>query len=158
MFLANNIKKRLFGMEPQEIGTRLIEREGILHSVKEGIIATNENLMITVVNHSARALFPKETMLVGAKITDLIPDSPLLNVIRTKRPELNKQLSINDNIVISNSFPLFIKDKVVGTVITFSHLNEVSRLAEELTGVKRIVEALRARTHEFSNKLHAISG
>jgi sensor histidine kinase regulating citrate/malate metabolism len=42
--------------------------------------------------------------------------------------------------------------------MTFSNLTEVNRLAEELTGVKRIVEALRARTHEFSNKLHAISG
>jgi len=158
MFLANSIKRRLFGMEPYEIGTRLIEREGILHSVKEGIIATDEQLNITVVNQSAEALFPHNTKLIGEKITQLIADSPLPNVILTKRPDYNKQLSINENIVIANSFPLFIKDKVVGTVMTFSNLTEVNRLAEELTGVKRIVEALRARTHEFSNKLHAISG
>ncbi|NLI93255.1 MAG: sensor histidine kinase [Peptococcaceae bacterium] len=158
MLLANNIKKRLFGMEPQEIGTRLIEREGILHSVKEGIIATDEDLNITVVNHSAEELFPKDTKLIGENITKVIADSPLPDVIVTKKPQYNKQLSINKKIVLSNSFPLFIKDKVVGTVITFSNLNEVHHLAEELTGVNKIVEALRARTHEFSNKLHAISG
>jgi len=156
--LANNIKKRLFGMEPNEIGTRLIEREGILHSVKEGIIATDDQLKITVVNYSAAKLFPENTNLVGEDITRLISDSPFPNVILTKRPELNKQLIINENMVLSNIFPLFIKDRVVGTVITFSNLTEVNRIAEELTGVKRIVEALRARTHEFSNKLHVISG
>lgn len=158
MLLANNIKKRLFGMEPDEIGTRLVEREGILHSVKEGIIATDNDLNITVVNHSAEKLFSADTELVGRKITDLIPNSPLPDIIDTNKPERHKQLSINGNLVLSNSFPIFIKDKLVGTVITFSNLDEANRLAEELTGVKKIVEALRARTHEFSNKLHVISG
>ncbi|MGI6449842.1 MAG: ATP-binding protein [Desulfitobacteriia bacterium] len=158
LFLANNIKKRLFGMEPDEIGTRLIEREGILHSVKEGIIGTDYNLKITVVNNSAAELFPKNTQLLGRKITDLIADSPLPKIIQTKKPEYNKQLLINEKIVISNSFPIFIKDKFVGTVMTFSGLDEANLLAEELTGVKKIMEALRARTHEFSNKLHVISG
>ncbi len=155
---ANNIKKRLFGMEPHEIGTRLIEREGILHSVKEGIIATDENMNITVVNNSAASLFPPDTNLTGVKVTDLIPNSPLSAVITSREPQYNKPLSINDNLVIASSFPLFVKDKVVGTVMTFSNLSEASRLAEELTGVKNIVAALRARTHEFSNKLHVISG
>ncbi len=158
MHLANNIKRKLFGMEPQEIATRLIEREGILHSVKEGIIATDEQLNITVVNQSAAALFPKDTKLIGAKITELISDSIFQTVITTNQPQYNKQFLINENIVIANSFPLYIKDRAVGTVITFSNLTEANRLAEELTGVRKIVEALRARTHEFSNKLHAISG
>jgi len=158
LLLANNIKKKLYGMEPFEIATKLSEREEILNAVKEGIIATDDQLTVTVVNQSAQALFPKETKIIGEKITNLISDSPLPNVITAKRPHYNKQLSINDNIVISNSVPLLIQDKIVGTVMTFSNLTEVNHLAEELTGVKRILEALRASTHEFSNKLHAISG
>lgn len=158
LLLANNIKKRLFGMEPLEIGTKLMEREGILHSVNEGIIATDHNLEITVVNQKARELFPGDIELEGNKITDLIPDSPLARVIVSKKPEYNKQLSLNGNIVLCNIFPLFINNRVVGTVMTIRPMTEVSRLAEELTGFKKIVQALRARTHEFSNKLHAISG
>jgi sensor histidine kinase regulating citrate/malate metabolism len=96
--------------------------------------------------------------LIGAKITELISDSIFQTVITTNQPQYNKQFLINENIVIANSFPLYIKDRAVGTVITFSNLTEANRLAEELTGVRKIVEALRARTHEFSNKLHAISG
>lgn len=37
-------------------------------------------------------------------------------------------------------------------------MTEIKKLAEELTGVKRYVEAMRVQSHEFSNKLHAISG
>lgn len=158
VLLANNIKRRLSGMEPSEITTRLIEREGILHSVSEGIIATDRDLNITVINYAAKALFPKESTLVGQKVTDFISDSPLPEVINTKEPQFNIQISVNDNIVLSNCFPLFIRNKVVGTVITIRTMTEVNEMAEKLTGVTKIVEALRARTHEFSNKLHAISG
>ena len=158
VLLANNIKKRLSGMEPGEIATRLIERDGILHSVSEGIIATDRDLNITVINYAAKALFPKGNLLVGQKVTDFISDYPLTEVINTKEPRHNIQISVNDNIVLSNCFPLFIKNKVVGTVITIRTMTEVNEMAEKLTGVTKIVEALRARTHEFSNKLHAISG
>ena len=34
----------------------------------------------------------------------------------------------------------------------------MTKIAEELTGVKQIVEALRANNHEFMNKLHVILG
>lgn len=158
MFLANNIKKRLFGMEPQEIATYLKEREGILQSVKEGIIATDYDLNITVVNQLAAGLFPPDTKIIGEKITTLITDQALPEIIAANKPYFNKQIYIKDSIVLCNSFPLVIKDKVVGTVLTFRELSLVNRLAEELTGVKELVKALRARTHEFSNKLHVISG
>ncbi|MFR6380457.1 MAG: sensor histidine kinase [Evtepia sp.] len=34
----------------------------------------------------------------------------------------------------------------------------MTKLAQDLTGVQHIVEALRANTHEFTNKLHVILG
>ena len=35
---------------------------------------------------------------------------------------------------------------------------EVARLADDLTGVRHMVDAMRAYTHEFMNKLHVILG
>jgi sensor histidine kinase regulating citrate/malate metabolism len=37
-------------------------------------------------------------------------------------------------------------------------MTEITAMAEELTGVRRYVEALRVYNHEFMNKLHTISG
>lgn len=158
MILANSVKKLMFGMEPLEIATLLKERDTILHSVKEGIIAIDQECKITVANQAARSLFPPEEEFVGRDIRDLIPDSQLPAVMETQQAKEDQHLFINDSVVLTNRVPLVIEGSVVGAIATFRPLTEVSRIAEELTGVKKLVNALRARTHEFLNKLHVISG
>jgi two-component system sensor histidine kinase DctS len=48
--------------------------------------------------------------------------------------------------------------EIVGAVSTFKDKTEINALAEELTGVKMFVEALRVQNHENANKLHTIAG
>lgn len=156
--LAYSIKKRLFGMEPIEIATRLSERVNLLQSVDEAIIATNEKLEISVANEAAISLFPNTINVVGEKLSNLIPDPNLTNVMVTKKPEHNHQLLIGGKIWLAKSSPLLIKGKAVGIVVTLRNRTEIKKLAEELTGVQKIADALRAKTHEFSNKLHVIYG
>ncbi len=48
--------------------------------------------------------------------------------------------------------------KLLGAVAMFKDRTEVKKLAEELTGVKAFVQALRVQTHEHKNKLHTIAG
>ena len=54
--------------------------------------------------------------------------------------------------------PLWRDGKVEGVIAIFRNRTEVTRLAQDLTGVQHIVGALRAYTHEFTNKLHVILG
>ncbi|MFZ7101469.1 MAG: ATP-binding protein [Peptococcaceae bacterium] len=156
--LANNIKNIMFGMEPQEIATLLKERETMLQSVKEGIIAIDSNNKITVINQAAKNLFTPDTEFLGRDIVEVIPTSRLPETMKTGQAEYDDLQVLNNNTIITNRIPLKIGQKVVGAIATFRPLTEVNKLAEELTGVKRIVSSLRARTHEFQNKLHVISG
>ncbi|HEY3424130.1 MAG TPA: ATP-binding protein, partial [Negativicutes bacterium] len=158
LILANNIKKTMLGLEPLEIATLLKERDCMLHSVKEGIIAIDQHSKITVVSQATKSLFPPGTEFIGCPIEKLISNSHLPMVMETKQPLEDEQLTINGHIVLINRFPLIIDDVVMGAIATFRPLTEVNRIAEELTGVKKIVNALRAHTHEFQNKLHVISG
>lgn len=48
--------------------------------------------------------------------------------------------------------------KVIGAIASFRDKTEVTRIAEELTGVKKMAWSLRAQNHEFMNKLHTIAG
>ena len=50
------------------------------------------------------------------------------------------------------------RGEVVGAVSSFRDLTEVRSLAEQLTGVTKFIDALRAQNHEFLNKMHTISG
>lgn len=158
VFLARSIKDVMFGMEPIEIATLLKERDSMLHSVKEGIIAIDRDNKVTVINQAAQNLFPPNIEFIGKEISELIPDSKLPIVMNTMESQQDQQVVINGSLVLSNRIPLIINDKVMGAIATFRPLTEVNRIAEELTGVNKIVNALRARTHEFLNKLHVISG
>lgn len=158
LLLANSIKKLLFGMEPLEIATKLKERESMLQSVKEGIIAIDQASKVTVINPAAQNLFPPDTNFIGRNISELIPNSLLPSAMNSQQSAPDEQLLINGNIVLMNRHPLIVNGKVRGAIATFRPLTEVNHIAEELTGVNQMVDALRARTHEFLNKLHVISG
>lgn len=74
------------------------------------------------------------------------------------QPIYNQELYINKHSILSNRIPIQVEGKIVGAVAIFKDLTEVRKLAEELTGVKAFVQALRVQTHEHKNKLHTIAG
>ena len=51
-----------------------------------------------------------------------------------------------------------LQGKVMGAVATFRDLSDMMELAEELTGAKKWIEALRVRAHNYRNTLHVING
>lgn len=59
---------------------------------------------------------------------------------------------------MSNRIPIRVRGKKVGAVAIFKDLTEFKQMAEELTGVRAFIQALRVQTHEYKNKLHTISG
>ena len=65
---------------------------------------------------------------------------------------------IGPHTVFANKVPIYFEDMYVGTVSTFRNKTEIDLLTKELTRVKQYTDALRAQTHEFSNKLSVILG
>ena len=79
--------------------------------------------------------------------------------MQTGKPEYNISLeSITHVSVLSDRIPLWREGKIEGAVAIFRNRTEVTKLAQDLTGIQHIVEALRTYTHEFTNKLHVILG
>ncbi|WP_431801333.1 DcuS/MalK family sensor histidine kinase [Halobacillus andaensis] len=160
--LARYIKKSLFGLEPVAIARIHEERNRMLHSVREGIIAVDTDAKITLVNKSAREIFQKAGIHVedpmGLHISNYLPHSMLERVLETGEAELDEEQVINGSSIIVNRVPLIVNDEVVGAISTFRDKTEVNQLAEQLTGVRLYAESLRAQSHEFKNKLHVLLG
>ncbi|WP_270182290.1 DcuS/MalK family sensor histidine kinase [Alkalihalobacillus sp. CinArs1] len=160
--LAGFIKKSLFGLEPAAIARIHEERNGMLQSVHEGIIAVDAESRITLVNKSARTIFHKagieEEDPIGLPIKEYIPHSMLGRVLMTGEAELDEEQLINGSSIIVNRVPLIVNNEVVGAISTFRDKTEVNQLAEQLTGVRLYAESLRAQSHEFKNKLHVLLG
>ncbi|SJZ36211.1 ATP-binding protein [Selenihalanaerobacter shriftii] len=158
ILLANNVKKSIFGLEPIEIAKLLQEKNAIIDSIKEGIIAIDKDEQITLANREAKSILNYDAELHGSKITKVITSTKLPRLLVTGEPEFNQEQIINDTIILTNRVPIIIEDEVVGAVASFNKKTEVQRLAKELTGVKKFVDALRSQNHEFMNHLHTISG
>lgn len=156
--LARHIKRQTFQLEPQELARTLDERTAAFHAMHEGVIAIDEKERITVVNDVARNMLKIEGDVIGKPIRDVIPDTRLPEMLTVGHAIYNQQFYIGDTLIVSNRVPIRIKDKIAGALAIFQDKTEVTRLAEELTGVKGYIDALRAKNHEHSNKLHTIAG
>ena len=66
--------------------------------------------------------------------------------------------SLKEIRVLADRLPFYENGKLAGAVSIFRNRTEVARLADDLTGVRHMVDAMRAYTHEFMNKLHVILG
>ncbi len=161
LFLARNIKETLFGLEPFAIARLLEERNAMLQSVREGIVAIDATGRVTLVNDEALRLLDmegKRDKLLERPIESVIPRTRLLEILSTKQAEYNQEELLNGVAVVMNRVPVNVEDRTVAAIATFRDRSEVKQMAEELTGVRTYVEALRAQTHEFMNKLHVILG
>lgn len=159
--IANSVKRSIHGLEPKEIGLLYQEKRAILETIHEGIIAINTDGIVTLANQTALKLIDPTGMteITGKHIWDFIPESRLLEVIKSGNAEMDQEMIINDSMVVVNRLPIFDRQQhVVGAVSSFRNKSELIRLTEELTQVKRYTEALRSQTHEYSNKLYTIYG
>lgn len=156
--LARNIKRQMFNLEPHEIARMLTERTATFDAIHEGVIAIDTHERITVLNDAARRMLGIRDNLVGTPIRNVIPETRLPEVLDAREAILNRELQIGDTVIVSNRIPIKLKGRIIGAVAIFQDRTEAARLAEELTGVKEFVEALRVQNHEHKNKLHTITG
>lgn len=156
--LARHIKNQLFRLEPHQIARMLTERIATFDAIHEGVIAIDNHEQITVFNQAAKKMLGVETDPIGKKIKDILPDTRLPEVLEKESAFLQHQFHIGPALILSSRVPIYLEGKIIGALAVFSDRTEVTRLAEELTGVKEYVEALRVQAHEHKNNLHTIAG
>ncbi len=161
LLLAANIKKTMFGLEPFAIARLVEERNAMLQSVREGVLAVDKDARITVVNDEAQRILRKAGIdgdLIGSEVAGRVANTRLQEVLASGEVELDREQSINGVEVLTNRMPIKVAGEVVGAIATFRDKTEIRLLAEQLSGIRIYAEALRAQTHEFMNKLHVILG
>lgn len=158
--LSKRIKDDLLGYEPDDFRQIFLQRMDILDGLEEGLLAIDTNSNITYINKAASEMLNTDIdEAVGKNLNEIYPFSTIPRVMKTGKPEYNVNLkNITDVSIMSDRIPLWHEGKIKGVIAIFRNRTEVTGLAQELTGVQHIVEALRAYTHEFTNKLHVILG
>lgn len=156
--LASRMKKQMFDLEPHEIAQLVQERTETFNAMHEGIIAIDKDEKITIFNDKAKAMMGITGEVVGERIREVVPDTRLPEILDIQKPIYNKELTVRNLNILSNRIPIKANNQIIGAVAIFQDRTEVKKLAEELTGVKAFVSALRVQNHEHMNKLHTIAG
>ena len=159
LIISKSIKNSLLGYEAEQISRLFLLKQEVIDTLEDGIIALDENMNISFLNEAAKKILNKEDkVIIGKGINEVIPNMCIQSRLKDEKSVYNKELNIGDTIALVNKIPIKEENDFVGLVIILKDKTEITKLAEEITGVKQVVEALRANNHEFSNKLHVILG
>ena len=153
-YTARRIRRSLLGYEPAAIVKLFLQREEILEKIDEGILAYDLSFEKIYSNSAADSLLGKDYHLTSdSKIYSLCQKCMEENQTCTSIPH-----EYDGKTLLLSIMPLFNNEKCIGFLLMLRDRTEMLELADQLTGSTHIVEALRASTHEFLNKLHIISG
>ncbi|MED1205222.1 sigma-54 interaction domain-containing protein [Heyndrickxia acidicola] len=119
----------------------------ILNSTDEGMIVIDKEGKVIFLNKSAERMndVPSHEA-VGRPILEIIPNSQLPRVIRTKKIESHQEVILKNGLkIIATRMPM-INDKgeLLGAIAVFRDITEVVELAEEITNLKEIQTMLQA--------------
>ncbi|QLA70060.1 two-component system sensor histidine kinase DcuS [Enterobacter pasteurii] len=155
--LVRVLKRILFGLEPYEISALFEQRQAMLQSLREGVMAVDIHGRVTMINHTAR-----EILLLTSGQHSESSSEPLLaslrEVSRTGIARQDQEIGCNGRLLLCNMVPVKSQNQVIGAISTFRDKTEISQLMQRIDGMVSYVDALRSHTHEFMNKLHVILG
>ena len=156
------LKRILFGLEPYEISNLFEQRQAMLHSIKEGVIAVDECGEVTLINQAAQDLLDYHKSQDDAQLSTLshawskVVD--FSQVLHDGTPRRDEEIMVKDRLLLINTVPVLSNGKIIGAISTFRDKTEVRKLMQRLDGMVNYADALRERSHEFMNKLHVILG
>ena len=156
--LARRVKRQTFGLEPDEIGALLEQREAMLHSIREGAITLDPAGRITMVNDEAQRLLGVGGDVVGAEIGDVVPAGRVRDVLTGRVAGQDEVVVLEDRVLVANRMPVELRGRPIGAVVTLRDRTELDALSRELHDVRKLADAMRAQEHEFQHRLHVISG
>jgi sensor histidine kinase regulating citrate/malate metabolism len=159
--LSRRIKRHTRGLEIAEIASLADHREALLHSIREGVVAVNNEGDITLLNDSALELLGVTTAAVGRRVDSVGLDQAVVEFLLSGedgRSAGDTVIATRTRVLALNRRAATSQGQLIGTVTTMRDSTELAALQGQLSSHKSVTDTLRAQTHEFANQLHTISG
>ncbi|WP_085991953.1 sigma 54-interacting transcriptional regulator [Oceanobacillus senegalensis] len=129
-------------------------QELILTHIRDGMIIVDYKGKVQFVNNSAEEIIGyARDKFIGKSIDDIIRHSRLVEVLKSKKKEVNQKFLLeNGKQIITTRIPVINAEKeLIGAFAVFKDITEVIKLAEEntdLTEIKTMLEAIIKSSNE----------
>ncbi len=158
-FISRKIKHQLLGYEPDTISAMYSVRDNILESFEEGVIAIDYDEKILFMNKVAQKICGVEgDYSLNLKDYPILSVKDVRSVLKTSEHLVGNQMRVGTTDALVNYYPVVEDGKTIGAICVLIDRTEYTKIAEDLSGVKFLVESMRANNHDFTNKLHVILG
>ncbi|MCW2686045.1 MAG: signal transduction histidine kinase regulating citrate/malate metabolism [Mycobacterium sp.] len=156
--LSRRIKRHTRGLEIAEIASLADHREALLHSIREGVVAVNNEGDITLLNDSAQDLLGVTGAAVGRRVDSVGLDPAVVEFLLSGDDGRDVVIATRTRVLALNRRAATSQGQRIGTVTTMRDSTELASMQGQLSSHKSVTDTLRAQTHEFANQLHTISG
>ena len=115
----------------------------VIDSMANGVIAIDREGTIFVFNDAAaRLLGVEKGRALGKNLLSIVPNSGLVNVLRTGEAETGRPQAVGARTVIANRAPMFRDGELIGAVSVFQDVTEMEKMSRELDSTRALVRTL----------------
>lgn len=155
--LTRRLKRQTLGLEPAELAELLREQQAVLHGVGDGVLAVDPANRITVCNEEAARLLDGPVPQ-GTPLDDADLPLPVQRAL-AERQELRQSVAVvGRRLLVLSAQTVRRGEQDLGHVVTLRDRTEVDELERERSALRALSDALRAQAHEYTNRLHTLSG
>lgn len=156
VLLVRRTKRETLGLEPNELTDLVREHEAVLHGVQDGVLAVDSQGRIGMANEAAVRLLGTP-LTGGRRAADVLP-ARLTAMVGAVGASSTRVVLTTDHVLVATGQQVARGGRDLGTVLTLRDRTDIDDLNRELETVRGLFDALRAQSHEHTNRLHAVSG
>ena len=158
--LSRYLRRVTWGRGAEEMSRMFGYYEGVLHSVREGLVLVDAQGLLLLYNDQAAELLglPFERAAEPVPVASLDLPGPLGELLASGDRAVDEVYLTETHVLVVNQEVTVSPEeaRILGTVTTLRDHTDLQNLAGELQTMRTLSDALRSQTHEFSNRLHTI--
>ncbi|WP_329036423.1 sensor histidine kinase [Streptomyces sp. NBC_01725] len=152
--ISRRLQRQTHDLAFSDISALLAEREAMLHSLREGVIALDGTGRIRLMNDEAQRLLGLGPEATGRPLDVVLGPGRTTDVLAGRVAGDDLLTVSGARVLIANRMPT----DDGGAVATLRDRTELEQLGRELDATRGLIDALRAQDHEHANRMHTLMG
>lgn len=152
--ISRRLQRQTHDLAFSDISALLTEREAMLHSIREGVVALDGAGRIRLLNDEAQRLLGLGPDASGKQLDEALGEGRTADVLAGRVVGDDLVTVRGNRVLLANRMPT----DDGGAVATLRDRTELEHLGRELDSTRGLIDALRAQDHEHANRLHTLLG
>lgn len=154
--VAKRVRSQTLGLNAHELARLVNHHDAVLHAIREGLVITDADGRVQVVNDEAKRLLGLSADDIGRALADTGLPQRLTAMMTAQGQRADVPHAAGGRVLLVSSSEVRRDGRVVGSLTTLRDRTELEELTGELGSTRSLADALHAQAHEAANRLHTV--